>query len=79
MDPYRLILYREDGRVIAPAMPVSGANDAEAIAKAEAMHGGPFAAELLDVEGLRIIRYLPANGERLLDAAECSQRSVHRA
>ena len=43
------------------------------------MHGGPFAAELLDVEGLRIIRYLPANGERLLDAAECSQRSVHRA
>ena len=68
MDPYRLFLYREDGQVIAPPMPVRAANDAEAIAKAEAMHG-PFAAELLDVEGLRIVRCLPAN-EAVLDAAE---------
>jgi hypothetical protein len=67
MEPYRLFLYREDGQVVGPAMRVRAANDAEAVAKAEAMHG-PFAAELLDVEGLRIVRYLPANGASL-DAA----------
>jgi hypothetical protein len=33
------------------------------------MHG-PFAAELLDVEGLRIVRYLPGNGEASSEAAE---------
>jgi hypothetical protein len=69
MDPYRLFLYREDGQVVAPAIRVRAANDAEAIAKAEAMHG-LFAAELLDVEGLRIVRYLPGNGEASSEAAE---------
>jgi hypothetical protein len=61
MDPYRLFLYREDGQVVAPAIRVRAANDAEAIAKAEAMHR---------VEGLRIVRYLPGNGEASSEAAE---------
>ena len=67
--PIGSLLYREDGQVVAPAIRVRAANDAEAIAKAEAMHR-PFAAELLDVEGLRIVRYLPGNGEASSEAAK---------
>jgi hypothetical protein len=61
MDPYRLLIYREDGQLIGPATIVHAANDAEAIAQAEAIRG-PFAAELLDVDGLRIVKYL-GNGQ----------------
>ena len=31
---------------------------------------GSYAAELLDVEGLRVVKYLPGNGEALSEAAE---------
>jgi hypothetical protein len=61
MDSYRLLIYREDGQLIGPATIVHAANDAEAIAQAEAIRG-PFAAELLDVDGLRIVKYL-GNGQ----------------
>jgi len=37
---------------------IRAANDDEAIAQAEVVRGS-FAAELLDVEGLRIVKYLP--------------------
>ena len=40
---------------------IHAANDAEAIAQAEVVRGS-LAAELLDVEGLRIVKYLPGNG-----------------
>jgi hypothetical protein len=59
--PYRLFVYREDGQLIGPAKIIHAANDAEAIAQAEAIRGS-LSAELLDVEGLRIVKYLPANG-----------------
>jgi hypothetical protein len=62
MDLYRLFVYSDDGRLLGPAMIVDADNDAEAIAQAEAMRG-PFAAELLDVGGLRIVKYLPGNGD----------------
>ena len=42
---------------------------AEAIAQAEAIRGS-LAAELLDVEGLRIVKYLPGNGRAPSQAAE---------
>jgi hypothetical protein len=44
----------EDGQLIGPAKIIHAANDAEAIAHAEAIRGS-LSAELLDVEGLRIV------------------------
>ena len=61
MDVYRLFVYSDDGRLLGPAMIVHADNDAEAIAQAEVVRGS-FAAELLDVEGLRIVKYLLGNG-----------------
>jgi len=58
MDPYRLFVYSDDGRLLGPATVIHAPNDAEAIAQAEAMRG-PLAAELLDVEGLRIVKGSP--------------------
>ena len=44
-----------------PYRPVTPANDVEAISLAEVMRG-PLDAELLDVEALRIVKYLPNDG-----------------
>jgi hypothetical protein len=63
MDPYRLFVYSDDGRLIGTGTVIHAANDAEAIVQAEAMCGA-FAAELLDVEALRIVKYLPCGGSR---------------
>jgi hypothetical protein len=60
MDPYRLFVYSDDGRLIG-AGTVTPANDVEAISLAEVMRG-PFDAELLDVVALRIVKYLPNGG-----------------
>ena len=68
MDPYRLFVYSDDGRLIGPGIIVHAADDAEAIAHAEAIRGY-LAAELLDVESLRIVKYLPGNGEVSSEAA----------
>jgi hypothetical protein len=57
MDRYRLFVYREDGRPLGAATVIHAADDAEAIARAERMRGS-LPAELLDVEGLRIVKYL---------------------
>jgi hypothetical protein len=43
MDPYRLFVYGDDGRLIGPATVVHAANDAEAVAQPEAT-SGPFDA-----------------------------------
>jgi hypothetical protein len=43
MDPYRLFVYSDDGRLLGPAMVIQAANDAEAIAQAEIVRG-PLAA-----------------------------------
>jgi hypothetical protein len=69
MDHYRLFVYREDGQLIGPGMVIHAADDADAIAQAEIVRGS-YAAELLDVEGLRIVKYLPGNGEVSSEAAE---------
>jgi hypothetical protein len=61
MDAYRPFIYDDNGQLIGPAKIIHAANDAEAIAQAEAVRGS-LAAELLDVEGLRIVKYLPGNG-----------------
>ena len=61
MDAYRLFLYTDDGQFIGPVRVIRAANDAEAITQAEAIRGS-LAAELLDVEGLRIVKYLPGDG-----------------
>jgi hypothetical protein len=58
---YRLFVYSEDGQLIGAAKVIHAANDADAIAQAEAMRGS-LTGELLDVEGLRIVKYLPGNG-----------------
>ena len=51
-------------------MIIHAANDVEAIAQAEVVRGS-FAAELLDVEGLRIVKYLPGKaGAPAPEAAE---------
>jgi hypothetical protein len=42
---------------------IHAANDDEAIAQAEVVRGS-FAAEILDIEGLRIVKYLPSTGRR---------------
>src|SRR5262249_13367950 len=57
MDRYRLFVYSHDGRPLGSAIVIHAADDAEAIAQAEGMRGS-FPAELLDVEGLRIVKYL---------------------
>jgi hypothetical protein len=69
MDAYRLFLYTDDGQFIGPAGVIHAANDVEAIAQAEAMRG-TWAAELLDVDGSRIVKYLPDNGGSPPQAAE---------
>jgi hypothetical protein len=61
MDAYRLFVYRDDGQLVGSALVIDAANDDEAIAQAEVVRG-PFAAELLDIEGLRIVKYLPRPG-----------------
>ena len=58
---YRLFVYSEDGQLIGAAKVIHAANDADAIAQAEALRGS-LAGELMDVEGLRIVKYLPGNG-----------------
>jgi hypothetical protein len=45
------------------------ANDSEAIAQAEALHGS-LAAELRDFDGLRVVKRLPPNGKASSEAAE---------
>jgi hypothetical protein len=67
MDPYRLVVYREDGQLIGPGMVIHAADDADAIAQAEIVRGSST-AELLDVEGLRVVKYLP-NGKASSEAA----------
>jgi hypothetical protein len=57
MDRYRLFVYRDDGRPLGAAIVIHAVDDAEAIAQAERIRGS-FPAELLDVEGLRIVKYL---------------------
>jgi len=57
---YRLCVYNEDRQLVGPAMAIKAANDAEAIAIAEAMRGS-LAGELLDTdgtEGLPIVKHL---------------------
>ena len=61
MDAYRLFIYSDDGHRVGPAKLIHAANDAEAIAQAEVVRGS-LAAELLDTEGLRIVKYLPGKG-----------------
>jgi hypothetical protein len=58
MRDYRLFVYDKNGQVIGPAKVILAADDSEAIAQAEALHGS-LAAELLDFDGLRIIKRLP--------------------
>ena len=55
------LVYRDDGHLIGPAKTIHAANDAEAIRQAEVMRGA-WAAELLDIEDLRIVKYLPRTG-----------------
>jgi hypothetical protein len=69
MGSYRLFVYNQNGQVVAPAKAISAANDSEAIAQAETIHGS-FAAELLDFDSLRIVKYLPGNVSALSRAAE---------
>jgi hypothetical protein len=58
MDSYRLFVYRDNGQLVRSAVIIDAANDDDAIAQAEVVRGS-FAAELLDIEGLRIVKYLP--------------------
>jgi hypothetical protein len=55
MHDYRLFVYNENGQVVGRARIITAANDAEAIVQAEAMRGS-LAAELLDFDGLRIVK-----------------------
>jgi hypothetical protein len=57
MASYRLALFDQHGRLLALGIIVQADNDAEAIARAEALRGSS-AAELLDIEHLRIVKYL---------------------
>src|ERR1700758_5278539 len=61
MRDYRLFVYNQNGQIVGPATVISAPNDDEAIAQAEALRG-LFAAELLDFDGLRIVKRLPPNG-----------------
>jgi hypothetical protein len=69
MDAYRFFIYSDDGQLVGPAQIIHAANDAEAIAQAEVVRGS-LAAELLDVEGLRIVKYLPGYGGAPSQAAK---------
>jgi hypothetical protein len=69
MCEYRLFVYGEDGRIVGIAKVISAANDSEAIAQAEAIRGS-WAAELLDVDDMRIVKRLPPNGKASSEAAE---------
>jgi hypothetical protein len=69
MRDYRLFVYNENGQVVGPPMAISAANDSEAIAQAEVTRG-VWAAELLDVNGLRIVKRLPPKGKPSSEAAE---------
>jgi hypothetical protein len=60
MHEYRLFVYNENGQVVGRARIITAAHDAEAIAQAEAMRGS-LAAELLDFDGLRIVKRLTPN------------------
>jgi hypothetical protein len=57
MDRYRLFFYSDDGWPLGAAIVIHAADDAEAIAQAEGVRGS-FPAELLDVDDLRIVKYL---------------------
>ena len=52
-----------DGQFVGSAVIIDAANDDEAIAQAEIVRGS-FAAELLDIKGLQIVKYLPGTGRR---------------
>jgi hypothetical protein len=69
MRDYRLFIYDEDCQVIGPGEVISAASDSEAIAQAEAIRGS-FAAELLDFDGLRIVKRFATNGKAPSEAAE---------
>jgi hypothetical protein len=69
MRDYRLFLYDENGHLAGPALVITAANDSEAIAQAEALHGSS-AVELLDLDGLRVVKRLPPNGKTSSEAAE---------
>jgi hypothetical protein len=69
MRDYRLFVYDENGHVVGPALVITAANDSEAIAQAEALHGS-FAAELLDFDALRVVKRLAPNGMTSSEAAE---------
>jgi len=57
MNRFRLFVFDENGRLIGPAVVVRATNDDEAVAQAEAIRGR-LAAELLDFNRLRIVKYL---------------------
>jgi hypothetical protein len=59
--PISSLVYRDDGHLIGRTTTIHAANDPEAIAQAEVMRGS-WATELLDIEGLRIVKYLPRTG-----------------
>ena len=61
MDAYRLFVYRDDGHLVGPAKTIHAANHAEAIRQAEVMRGA-WTAALLEIEDLRIVKYLPRTG-----------------
>jgi hypothetical protein len=69
MHNYRLFVYNENGQVIGAAQVISAGNDSEAIAQAEALRGS-LAAELLDFDGLRMVKRLPPNGKAPSEPAE---------
>ena len=79
MDPYWLLVYREDGQLIGPGMVSHAAYDAHAIAQAEIVRGS-YAAELLGVGGLAD-RQIPAgNGKAFIGrvARPSSLRPLHQ-
>jgi hypothetical protein len=53
---------------------IDAANDDEAVAQAEAVRGS-FAAELLDIEELRIVKYLPRKGRTVSPGSRSWWRS----
>jgi hypothetical protein len=76
MDNYRLFVYRDDGQLVGSAVIIDAANDDEAIAQAEVVRGS-FAAELLDIEGLRIVTYLPGRAKtKIIRESTAGRRSI---
>ena len=61
MDPYRLFVYSDDGRLVGPGIVIHAINDNEAIAQAEAIRGY-LAAELFDLESLAGSSNIPTSG-----------------